>query len=283
MPIGAGAAMGAALLLALPAGAQPGPQQDPHHPAAGAATAQAASPGPAPGGGPAGSPGAPGAAPRGAGPMGGPGMMMGPGMGMGGPGSMPGMGMTMMGDEGRGPGMTMRRHGFGGAPMNVIINVGPGIRVEVEDDGGRAGRMMGMPRGGAMGPGMMMGPGAMRPFERVEGRLAYYRAELGITEAQMPQWNAFAEALRAAAGRLRQAHAEAMRAAADRPGTVPEQLARRIALLSSLLETTRSVAEAARPLYEALSEEQKRTADALMAEHLRMMRMRGPWAAPARW
>jgi hypothetical protein len=58
-------------------------------------------------------------------------------MGMGGPGSMPGMGMMMM--------MMMRRHGF------------PDIRAEAENDGGCAGRMMGMPRGGAMGRGMIRG------------------------------------------------------------------------------------------------------------------------------
>ncbi|MBW8269485.1 Spy/CpxP family protein refolding chaperone [Caldovatus aquaticus] len=201
-----------------------------------------------------------------------------PGMGMGGPG-----GMMMGGGPGGMPGMgmMMRHYGPGGAPMNVIINVGPGIRVEIEDQdrqgrGGPAGRMMtGAPRGGAMGPGMMMDPDGMRPFERIEGRLAYYRAELGITEAQMPQWNAFADAMRAAAARLRQAYAQAMQAAAQ-AGTAPEQIERWIALLSARLEAIRSVADAARSLYATLSEQQKRTADALMAEHFRALRGHGP-------
>lgn len=47
----------------------------------------------------------------------------------------------------------------------------------------------GMPmRHEGMDPGMMM----CRMGEHVEGRLAYLKAELKITEAQMPQWNAFA-------------------------------------------------------------------------------------------
>ena len=39
--------------------------------------------------------------------------------------------------------------------------------------------------------------------------------------------------------------------------------------LSVLTETTRAVAAAMGPLYAALSDEQKRTADELLAEHLR--------------
>src|SRR5450755_491058 len=46
-----------------------------------------------------------------------------------------------------------------------------------------------MPREG--GGGM-----TMRPGQHVEGRLAYLKTELGITDAQLPQWNAFADAMR---------------------------------------------------------------------------------------
>ena len=45
-----------------------------------------------------------------------------------------------------------------------------------------------------MGPMMMGGPA-----KHLEGRIAFLRTELGITDAQMPLFNAFAEALRAAA------------------------------------------------------------------------------------
>ncbi|ORE90722.1 Spy/CpxP family protein refolding chaperone [Aurantimonas sp. 22II-16-19i] len=36
-------------------------------------------------------------------------------------------------------------------------------------------------------------------LHRVDGRLAFIRTELKITDAQMPAWNAFAEAVRSAA------------------------------------------------------------------------------------
>jgi hypothetical protein len=244
-------AMGALILLALPAVAQ----QDPHHPG-GAATA------------PAVPPGAPGPVP-GAGPMGGPGMMMG------------GQGMMGMSDEGeRRRMMRMHHHGAGGSPMNVIINVGPDIQVRVEDGEERGRRPGGMGthgRAGMTGPGMMggaMGPGAMRHFERIDAHLAYVRAALRITDAQTPQWNAFADAARAAAARLQQAYTQAMQAAGQ-PAPAPAQLELRIALLLAQLEATRAIAAPAGALYAALSDEQKRAADELLAEHLRDMRMRG--------
>src|SRR4051812_15596108 len=44
---------------------------------------------------------------------------------------------------------------------------------------------------------MMGGPAGMGMIDRIEGRLAFLRAELKITEAQANAWNTFAEALRA--------------------------------------------------------------------------------------
>jgi hypothetical protein len=113
---------------------------------------------------------------------------------------------------------------------------------------------------------------SLRPFRRIEGQLAFFRAELRITDAQVPQWNAFADAVRAQGDRLRQVTQQAMGTTTG-PGTLPHQVERRIALLSASLEATRALSAAATPLYAALSEEQRRTADELMAEHLRGMGM----------
>jgi cell pole-organizing protein PopZ len=117
-----------------------------------------------------------------------------------------------------------------------------------------------------------MAAASMQPFRRIEGQLAYFRAELRITDAQLPQWNAFADVLRAQGDRLRQASQQAMGGTSG-PGTAAQQMERRIALLSAHLEAMRAVSAAATPLYGALSEEQRRTADELMAEHLRTMMM----------
>jgi hypothetical protein len=68
------------------------------------------------------------------------------------------------------------------------------------------------PQGGMMGPGsgtpMMGGParmgvmGWMGMADHVDGRLAFLKAELKITEAQTSQWNAFSDALRENARRM---------------------------------------------------------------------------------
>jgi hypothetical protein len=86
---------------------------------------------------------------------------------------------------------------------------------------------------------------------------------------------AFADAVRTAAERLRAATAAAMTGGPG-PVAAPQQMERRIALLSAQLEAMRAVSTAAGPLYAAFSEEQRRTADELMAEHFRAMRMGMP-------
>jgi hypothetical protein len=147
----------------------------------------------------------------------------------------------------------------------------PGGQGMMGGDMGRMMTMMQMMQGGMMPMGM--GPRSGDPFRHIEGQIAFYKAELKITDAQAPQWNAFADALRANAGRLRQA----MMKAREAQGTVtaPEQMERRIATLTELRDTTQAMLTAAKPLYAALSDEQKKVADELMAEHLVTMRARG--------
>jgi hypothetical protein len=126
-----------------------------------------------------------------------------------------------------------------------------------------------------------MAAASMQPFRRIEGQLAFFRAELRITDSQVPQWNAFADAVRTQGDGLRQATQQALGTTTapgtgTGPGTAPQQMERRIALLAAHHQAMRTVAAAATPLYAALSEEQRRTADELMAEHLRGMRMGMP-------
>lgn len=172
------------------------------------------------------------------------------------------------------PGGTVAQAAPGTAPMEQGPRSGSGMMQGM-------GQGQGMPTGGGdMGQmmqrmmAMRAGAGMMRHLDRIDAHLAYARAALHITDAQAPQWNAFAEAARAAAQGLRQALAPAVQAAGQ-PLSAPEQLERHAVLLSAQLEATRAMARAAKPLYDALSDEQKRTANELMADHLRDMRMRG--------
>src|SRR5689334_19396747 len=74
--------------------------------------------------------------------------------------------------------------------------------------GGDMGQMMAtmhqMMRNGMMPMGAGgMGPGG-QPFRHIEGQLAFYKTELRITDAQLPQWNAFADVIRTNAKRLQE-------------------------------------------------------------------------------
>lgn len=142
------------------------------------------------------------------------------------------------------------------------------------------GMMMGgnMPQMAQMMRTMMMmqhgmGPAGMMPLGHIEGQIAFYKAELHITDAQLPQWNAFADALRANATTARAAMQKGMQAGDS--ATAPEQMERRITMLSTQLDTMKAMLAVAKPLYAVLTDEQKKTSDELMGEHLKGMRARG--------
>ncbi|MDB5927696.1 MAG: hypothetical protein JWN13_6632 [Betaproteobacteria bacterium] len=120
------------------------------------------------------------------------------------------------------------------------------------------------------------------PSERVEARLAYARTALKITDAQQPQWENFANVLRKQARAMdqrfqeRHARSEAARGgrgegaqgarrpdgrsvtAIDRLERTQQRMAERSARLNEVLT-------AAKPLYAALSPEQKQIADGMLA------------------
>lgn len=186
------------------------------------------------------------------------------------------------------PSSTVAQAAPGTAPMGQGPRSGSGMMQGMGQGQGMPmqgmGQGQGMPTGsGDMGQMMQMmqrmmamraGAGMMRHLDRIESHLAYARTALHITDAQAPQWNAFAEIARASAHGLRQALTTAMQSAGQ-PLSAPEQLERHAGLLAAQLEAMRAMARAAKPLYDVLSDEQKSTANELMADHLRDMRMRG--------
>ena len=121
-----------------------------------------------------------------------------------------------------------------------------------------------------MGCGGMSG---MATIDRVEGRIAFLRTELKITDAQNAAWNAFADALRANAKSLGEVRASMM----PQAGAPQQSLIDRVALqekwLAARLEGTRAIKSALTNLVGTLSDEQKKTADELLAPHMGMMAM----------
>ncbi len=126
--------------------------------------------------------------------------------------------------------------------------------------------MMGMMRM-MMGQGGMAGMGMMS--EHVEGRIAFLKAEIKITDAQLPAWNTFAQALRDNAKTAQGMQGGMM--TMNQAATLPEKLAAREKMLSARLDAVRKLKVAAEPLYAALSVDQKKTADEVMVSPMGIM------------
>jgi hypothetical protein len=112
--------------------------------------------------------------------------------------------------------------------------------------------------------------GMMAP-ERIEGRLAFLKTELKITEVQAPQWNAVADYLRERAKAAQAQHA-AMRerhqqhAAGQRPAPRPltERLGEAEKRMEQRLAEMRRFKATVEPLYAVMSEGQRKSADQLL-------------------
>jgi hypothetical protein len=131
--------------------------------------------------------------------------------------------------------------------------------------GGMPGNMMGQ---GQMGPAgmmsmmnMMMGPQA--GGDHAEGRIAFIKAELKITEAQAPQWNAFAEAVRGNVGRMAEMQ-KSMMPGQGAPSTLPDRLALEDKLVTAHLAALKKTEDALAQLYGVLSDDQKKIADTIV-------------------
>ena len=111
------------------------------------------------------------------------------------------------------------------------------------------------------------------PTDRVEARLAYLKTALKITDAQQPQWNAFADTLRKQAreaSQLMQARKAQMaeRQKGARP-TAIQRMERRQAMFAAASTRLSETLAATKPLYAALSPDQQKVADELFAPRRR--------------
>lgn len=104
----------------------------------------------------------------------------------------------------------------------------------------------------------------MRAADHTEGRIAFLRAELQITEAQTPAWNAFAEALRGNVKELAKGRASTMEATP----TAGQRLDSEEQRLAARLDGVRRIKPVFVKLYDSLSAEQKKTADELLAPNV---------------
>jgi hypothetical protein len=125
--------------------------------------------------------------------------------------------------------------------------------------------MMGMMRMMMGGDGMA---GMQMMAQHVEGRIAFLKTELKITDAQLPLWNAFAQAMRDKATAMQSMQGAMM--GMGQTGPLPDRLAGSEKMLTARLDAVRKLKAAADPLYVALSADQKKTADEIMVSPMGM-------------
>ncbi len=117
--------------------------------------------------------------------------------------------------------------------------------------------------------GMMNQDGMMMPVigkaDHLEGRLAFLKTELKITDAQLAQWNAFADAARTSAAQMTEMMKQKLAMKPDDAKSgLPERLAMHEKQMTSHLEMLRRMSAALTPLYATFSDEQKAAADSLL-------------------
>lgn len=109
------------------------------------------------------------------------------------------------------------------------------------------------------GSGATSGPADVT--ERIEGRIAFLKAELQISDGQAADWNSVAEALRS--GRQHLLEARKMLVMDDKLGSA-DRLEHYERHLSERLEAIKSARLAFVRLYASLNESQKQTADTIL-------------------
>lgn len=160
-----------------------------------------------------------------------------------------------------------------------MMGSGRGAQMPQQMPGGMMGDNAGGPMMGMMGQGgmmPMMGIGGMMG-DHVEGRIAFLKTELKITDGQTPQWNAFADMLRANSRRMSEMRNTMMQDGMMGQGgasvSAPERLDRMEKMMATMVESLKATKATLAPLYAVLTDEQKKVADQLIHGPMGMGRM----------
>ena len=133
--------------------------------------------------------------------------------------------------------------------------------------------------GSMMGHGMMggigMGGGSAsmcgRMTAHIEGRLAFLKAELNITPEQEALWKDYANAVRDNAKTMSGRCTALMGDSGASEKSLPDRLDAQEQFVAARLDALRATNKALKPLYQALSDAQKKLADQLIRSSTGMM------------
>lgn len=133
------------------------------------------------------------------------------------------------------------------------------------------GGMIGMMGGGCpmmeMMGGAMMGQGVMgarqaRIGAMADGRLAFLKSALNITESQTEAWNGYADAVKSRVAKMQDMHSAI--SATMQKGNAIERMDARLNGMKAMVEAMGALKPATEKLYNALTPEQKKIADDLI-------------------
>ena len=159
-------------------------------------------------------------------------------------------GQGMMGGGMMGGGSGMMGQGMGGS-MRPTMQMMQGMMQTMQG-------MMQMLQSQSAGPAFRR----MMPGRFVEGHLAAAKMELRITDAQEPQWNAFADAIQARMKAMQDMRGQMMKQA--RVESWPDRIARRERRLSASLDSLKALEGPTKALWDVLSPEQRQKAEEIM-------------------
>jgi hypothetical protein len=114
----------------------------------------------------------------------------------------------------------------------------------------------------------MMGAASNMMSSHVEDRIAQLKEELKVTNAQLPRWTAFADAMRGASHSMNGMYQQMMQQGA---GSLPKRLDAHEKLMAQHLTSLRTLKEAAAALYPTLTDDQKSKLDSVMVGPMGMM------------
>lgn len=132
-------------------------------------------------------------------------------------------------------------------------------------------------QGGRMMAGGMMSMDAMNCMGMSDARIAAVKAELKLTDAQLPLWNAFLAAVETNKQAMQQRMGMMQGAGAGQgmgpgggmmmmmsSGPLPKRLAQHETMMAAHLDALRQVEAAVTPFYDSLTPDQKTEADRLL-------------------
>jgi hypothetical protein len=126
---------------------------------------------------------------------------------------------------------------------------------------GHPGMQRGMGYGMMRGCPMMFGTGDGATY--TDGRLAFLKAELGITDAQKSAWDAYAAALRKNLENMQAMHAT-MRQSVEQEKSPVERLEVHVTTMEARLAALKEMKPALATLYGAMTDDQKKKAGEIL-------------------